>query len=50
MDEMKKAALDLPGGQVSLGQAIELEEMLDQETEKRRWAIFAILLRPQPDI
>jgi len=49
MDEMKKAALDLPGGQVSLDQAIELEGMLDQETEKRRWAIFAFLLRALAD-
>jgi len=33
---MKKAALELPGGQVSLDQARELERMLDAETEKRR--------------
>lgn len=33
---MKQAALELPGGQVSLDQAVELEEMLDAETEKRR--------------
>lgn len=34
---MKRAALELPGGQVSLEQAIELEGMLDLETEKRRY-------------
>jgi hypothetical protein len=39
MDEMKQAALDLPGGQVSLDQASELERMLDAETEKRRCVI-----------
>jgi len=33
---MKQAALELPGGQVSLDQAVELEGMLDAETEKRR--------------
>lgn len=36
MDQMRKAALELPGGQVSLDQAIELEGILDGETEKRR--------------
>jgi hypothetical protein len=39
MDEMKKAAMDLPGGQVSLDQAIELEGLLDLETAKRRYAM-----------
>ena len=39
MDEMKKAALELPGGQESLDQASELERMLDGETEKRRCVI-----------
>ena len=34
---MKKAAVELPGGQVSLDQASELENMLDAETEKRRY-------------
>jgi hypothetical protein len=37
MNEMKKAAVELPGGQVSLDQASELENMLDAETEKRRY-------------
>jgi hypothetical protein len=39
MDEMKKAAVELPGGQVSLDQAVELERMLDAETQKRRCVI-----------
>jgi hypothetical protein len=37
MNEMKKAAVELPGGQVSLDQASELENMLDAEIEKRRY-------------
>lgn len=37
MDEMRLLAVDLPGGHVSLNKAKELEEMLDQEAEKRRW-------------
>jgi hypothetical protein len=37
MEEMKKAAIELPGGHISLDQAVELEAMLDLETEKRRY-------------
>jgi len=36
MEEMKRSAMDLPGGHISLEQAVELEEMLDRETQKRR--------------
>jgi hypothetical protein len=36
MEEMKRAAINLPGGHISLEQAVELEGMLDLETEKRR--------------
>jgi len=36
MEEMKRSAMELPGGHISLEQAVELEEMLDRETEKRR--------------
>jgi hypothetical protein len=36
MEEMKRAAIELPGGHISLDQAVELEGMLDLETEKRR--------------
>jgi hypothetical protein len=36
MEEMKGAAIDLPGGHISLEQANQLEEMLDGEAEKRR--------------
>lgn len=36
MEEMKRLAMELPGGHVSLDKARELEEMLDIEAEKRR--------------
>ena len=37
---MKQAALELPGGQVSLDQAVELEGVLNAETEKRRCVVI----------
>lgn len=37
---MKRIALDMPGGHVSLDKAKELEEMLDLEAEKRRYIIL----------
>lgn len=39
MEEMRRMAVVLPGGHVSLEKAKALEEMLDLEAEKRRYVL-----------
>ena len=47
---MKRLALNMPGGHISLDKARELEEMLDLEAEKRRSVTAIINSDTQADI